>query len=132
MGRHGYSDECDDHLQLGRWRGQVASAIRGKRGQAFLQELVNVLDSMPSRRLIKDELRQDGEVCALGAVGVYRGVDLDGIDPDAYDTIADKFGIAHQLVQEIEYENDEGPWKETPEQRWIRVREWAVSQLRAQ
>ena len=34
MGRHGYTDDCDDDpLALGRWRAQVASSIRGKRGQ---------------------------------------------------------------------------------------------------
>lgn len=32
MGRHGYTDDCDDVLASGRWRGIVASAIRGKRG----------------------------------------------------------------------------------------------------
>lgn len=44
MSRHGYSDDChDDILSFGQWRGQVASAIRGKRGQAFLKELIAAL-----------------------------------------------------------------------------------------
>ena len=38
MSRSGYSDDLDN-WDLIRWRGQVSSAIRGKRGQGFLREL---------------------------------------------------------------------------------------------
>lgn len=132
MSRSGYSDDWDgewwDHI---RWRGQVASAIRGKRGQAFLRELVEALDAMPEKRLIANDLAHAGNVCAIGSVGLKRGVDMSELDPEDYDTIAGQFGIAHQLVQEIEYMNDEaGAWKETPEARWGRMRAWAVRQLR--
>lgn len=130
MGRHGYSDDCGDNLQLGRWRGQVASAIRGKRGQAFLRELVDALDAMPVKRLIKQELVQDGEFCTMGVIGAQRGLDLKSLDSHDFDGIADKFGIAHQLVQEIEWENDEGRYSETPEARWARMRTWAADQLK--
>lgn len=115
------------------WRGQVASATRGKRGQAFLAELLAALEAMPEKRLIENDLRKSGEVCTLGAIGAKRGVDLEALDPEDYDSIAEKFGIAHQLVQEIEYENDEGgPYlpEETPEARWIRMRDWVKSQLK--
>jgi hypothetical protein len=134
VGRHGYSDSCDDNWALLRWRGQVVSAIRGKRGQAFLRELIDALDAMPVKRLIPGALRKDGEVCAMGAIGAKRGVNLEALDPDDYEGIANTFGIAHQLVQEIEYENDaDWRWdKETPEERWARVREWAVNQLKTE
>jgi len=128
MSRSGYSDDWDgewwDHI---RWRGQVASAIRGKRGQAFLQELVVALDAMPERRLIKNNLEHAGNVCAIGSVGVKRGLDMTALDPEDFVTIAGRFGVAPQLVQEIEWENDEGDYTETPEQRWTRMRAWAVS-----
>ena len=68
MSRSGYSDECDG-WDLIRWRGAVASAIRGQRGQAFLREMLSALDAMPEKRLISEELERDGEVCAMGAVG---------------------------------------------------------------
>lgn len=134
MGRHGYSDNCDNNWNLIRWRGQVKSAIRGKRGQAFMRELINSLDAVPSKRLISGELLKDGEVCAIGAVGVKRGINLESIDVDDYDEIALTFGIAHQLVREIEYENDrDWKWdKETPEDRWKRVRAWAQDCLIAE
>lgn len=110
----------------------MASAIRGRRGQAFLRELIEALDAMPEKRLISGELRKDGEVCAMGSVGIKRGIKLEALNTHDYDGIADTFGIAHQLVQEIEWENDEGgPWTgETPEERWKRIREWAVAHLK--
>jgi hypothetical protein len=37
MSRSGYSDDLEN-WSLIRWRGAVASAIRGRRGQAFLRE----------------------------------------------------------------------------------------------
>ena len=142
MSRSGYSDDCEQ-WDLIRWRGQVASAIRGKRGQAFLRELLDALDAMPIKRLIANDLVIDapafvppemasGNVCAIGSVGVKRGVDMTNIDVDDYDRIAKEFGIAHQLVQEIEFMNDEGAWGETPEERWTRMRKWVVKNLRSE
>lgn len=52
MSRSGYADWCDDNWAMIRWRGAVASAVRGKRGQAFLRELATTLDAMPEKRLI--------------------------------------------------------------------------------
>lgn len=131
MSRSGYSDECDfEPLALGRWRAQVASAIRGKRGQSFLRELVEALDAMPEKRLIANDLEHAGNVCAIGSVGLRRGVDMSALDPHDYDTIAGTFGIAHQLVQEIEFMNDEGVYCLTPEERWKAMRAWAVAQIK--
>lgn len=129
MGRSNYSDDCDDHWAHIRWRGQLASAIRGKRGQAFLRELVSALEAMPEKRLIAKELRKDGEVCALGAVGAARGMALEELDPYDYEILASEFGIAQQLVREIEWENDEA-WGVTPEGRWQRMLEWAKAQIK--
>lgn len=127
MSRSGYTEDHDDNWALIKWRGQVASAIRGKRGQAFLKELIEALDTMPEKRLIAWELRKDGQVCALGALGVKRGVDLESLDPYDYDTLSATFGVAHQLVQEIEWINDEVG--RAPEHRWQTVRDWACKQL---
>ncbi len=132
MSRSGYSDDDDDPRAAAMWRGQVASTIRGKRGQAFLRELVDALDAMPAKRLIAKELRLDGQVCALGSVGARRGIDLETLDPEDYDTLASVFGVAHQLIQEIEYINDEASywgWA-TPERRWQYVRNWAQRNLK--
>jgi hypothetical protein len=140
MSRSGYSDDCDDNWQNIMWRGQVSSAIRGKRGQAFLRELLAALDAMPVKALIRNDLEIQPEafippnvatVCTLGAIGKARGLDMADLDPYDYDKIADTFGIAHQLVQEIEWLNDEiGPLKETPEHRWQRMRDWVAKRIK--
>jgi hypothetical protein len=133
MSRSGYSEDygIDDALALGRWRGIVASTIRGKRGQAFLKELVEALDALPEKRLIAHDLYKEGSVCAIGSVGMKRGVEMDGIDVEDPDQVARAFGIAAPLVQEIEYLNDEGGWHDdTPETRWQRMREWAAGQIK--
>lgn len=132
MSRSGYIDDLDQ-LELGRWRGRVASAIRGKRGQEFLRELLAALDALPNRRLITGTLETSGDVCAIGAVGKARGIDMSKFDPDDGETIAAKFGIASVLALEIVYMNDEafdGYWCKTPEKRFIKMSEWALKHLK--
>ncbi len=127
MSRSGYTDDCED---VALWRGQVASAIRGRRGQAFLRELVVALNAMPEKRLISQELQSGGEVCALGCLGRAKSISLENVDPEDHYKLAALFNIAHQLVQEVEWWNDEGAWDtETPEQRWQRMLKWAISNL---
>lgn len=132
MSRSGYSDDCDDQLQFGRWRGVVASAIRGKRGQAFLKEMLAALDALPEKKLIAHSLEVEGDVCALGAVARARRVDVSMLDPEDYETVAGTFGIATPLAQEIVFMNDEAFWRSTPEQRFQNVRDWVVSKIRDQ
>lgn len=146
MSRSGYVDDFDDdNLQFGRWRGVVASTIRSKRGQAFLKEMLAALDAMPVKRLVAEELAtpdlipcshwglyETESVCAIGAVGKARGVDMEAIDPDDYDGVAGKFGIAAPMAQEIVWINDEGgEYRETPESRYDRVRKWVSNQIRS-
>lgn len=134
MGRSGYQEDFDyeDPLAFARWRGQVASAIRGKRGQQFFRGLIEALDAMPQKRLIKDQLvSKDGEVCALGQLGRHQGKDMSKVDEWDWDGLGGMFNIAHQLAQETMYINDEeGYDTETPEHRWARVRRWAEHNLR--
>lgn len=134
MSRSGYSDDfgCDNQWDLIRWRGAVASAIRGKKGQAFLREMLAVLDGMESKRLIANELAEGNEVCAIGAVGKARGIDMTGLDPEDRETVAGVFGIAPAMAAEIVFENDQdlSYREETPEARYVRMRQWAVSHLK--
>lgn len=131
MSRSNYSD-CLDEWDLIRWRGQVASAIRGKRGQRLLVDLVAALDALPEKVLIAEELvNSDGDYCALGAVGARRGIDMSRLDPEESETVAEAFDIADPLAREITYINDEcSGYGETPQQRWQRVRDWAIKQIK--
>lgn len=133
MGRSGYSDDSDDMQALAMWRGRVASAMRGKRGQALLRDCLTALDEMPAKRLVRDELVHGNDVCLLGAGGRKRGItDLDKIDPEAHGTLADRFNVASCLIQEIEWVNDDdySPYGETPEERFKRVRKWLVENIK--
>lgn len=107
MSRSGYYDGGENNWSLIRWRGAVASAIRGCRGQAFLKEMLEAMESMPKRELIAGELVKEGQVCAIGSVMVKRGIDTSEIDVDDYESIAKTLGVSEALVREIEYVNDE-------------------------
>lgn len=132
MSRHGYHDDLEDNWASIRWRGCVASAMRGKRGQAFLRELLAALDAMPEKRLVSAELITDeGEVCAIGAVCKARGLDVADIDESDPYQVAAAVGLAPAMVREIAYENDDGAWHdETPERRWQRMRAWIASEIK--
>ena len=128
MSRSGYSDDVDGWALI-RWRGAVRSAIRGKRGQTFLREMLAALDALPEKRLIEEELAHAGEVCAIGAVGKAGNVPMETIHPEDYGAIATAFGISEAMAREIMFMNDEGHRRETPEERFTRMREWIVSQI---
>lgn len=131
MSRHGYGD-CDDasnwdHIK---WRGQVASAMRGKKGQAFLREMLKALDALPRPRLVAGVLQEgewgeeedtivpvkDGDVCAFGAVGRSRNIEMpahrdaeDAEDDDlSHEVVQRLFGTPEAMSCEIMYVNDEG------------------------
>jgi hypothetical protein len=138
MSRSGYHDDMDDNWSAICWRGAVASAIRGKRGQTFLKEMLAALDAMPEKKLVANELEltrthelgADISVCAIGAVGLARNLDMSGINPECTEHVADTFGIAEALAREIVFMNDEGSFRpETDEQRWSRMRAWVENQI---
>jgi hypothetical protein len=127
MSRAGYSDDyCDDPLAAGRWRGAILSAIRGERGQKFLRDLRDALDAMPVKRLISGALKEPtGEVCAIGSLGIRRGVDMspllkpDDCDQEDWDSdweceaderaeiLSSMFDVAPCLAREVMFQNDE-------------------------
>lgn len=145
MSRHGFveGDDWDESSQWAfiRTQGALKSAIRGKRGQLLLQELLTALDAMPEKKLVSDTFQApQGEVCALGAVAAHRGCDVSKIQSDLAEPleenddpeyvisyIAGKLNIARALAQEIMWVNDLGGV--TSEERWQRVRNWAKNSL---
>lgn len=143
MSRSGYVEDMDDQWRFIRYRGAVNSAIRGKRGQAFLKEMLKALDAMPVKRLIAHDLEaidrlsfshwgliEAESVCAIGSVGKVRGVDMRRLDPEDSNGVASAFGIADCLAREVVYMNDEGHYAmETPEQRFTRMRAWVIEQI---
>lgn len=132
MSRSGYNDYGDDdEWAFVRWRGAVTSAIRGARGQAFLKEMLAALDALPERKLIQGALEtSDGEVCAMGAVGKARNLDMSNIYAEDRVAVGDAFGIAPALAAEIAYMNDDWLYKGDPESRFAHVRKWVEEQIR--
>ena len=134
MSRSGYTDHDDFDLEgilrYGRWRGVVASSIRGKRGQALLKELAEAMDAMPKKELIAHVLESNGQYCTLGVVGAKRGLNLKEIDPEDSAFVASTFNIAEPLAREIVYMNDEYSSSDTPEERWTRMRKWVQDQIK--
>lgn len=143
MSRSGYSEDYDESYPNASslYRNSVDSALMGKRGQAFLRDLLAALDDLPEKRLVAFAFEADGEVCALGAVGRIKGIEMpkgDFSDDDGMSVskraLGRAFGIAPCKAAEIMFENDEGAsyWRaETPEQRFDRMRAWVVAQLKA-
>lgn len=82
-----------------------------------------------------------GEVCALGAWARARGIPDDKLMDDAFtgeyegsdlDTMGafgqSVLGLTYALAATVAEVNDER-WRETPEQRWGRVRSWVAGLL---
>lgn len=137
MSRSNYTEDYDERFPnaLEFYRRNVENAIYGKRGQAFVRELIEALDAMPEKRLFAEYLEYGGEVCAIGSVGRKRGLDMSGMDSHDAVAVAKVFGIAECMVREITYENDEtggSYWvtDEAPEKRWQRMRDWAERHLK--
>lgn len=134
MSRSGYVDDWDDNNSINLYRGTVTRALRGKRGQAFLLEMLLALDAMPVKELVAEAIVRDSEhVCAMGAVAVARRLDVSAIDMEDGGEVGAVFGIARAMACEIAYENDEcGRPKETPAERWTRMRAWVASEIRTE
>lgn len=134
MSRSGYSDDFDGWPSIC-YRGAVASAIRGARGQLLLRDTLAALDAMPVKELIADSLVEaDGSFCTLGVLGRQRGIQIEKLDAENPDMVAAAFKVAPALVREIVFHNDEvgesSCWNDTPETsaaRWTRMRAWVAS-----
>jgi hypothetical protein len=124
----------------GQAAGALRSAIRGRRGQQLLRDLIAGLDALPVPELAAGSLEdpETGCVCALGAVRLHRGADtvplwFDPADPDVdWRNLAKPFDIsetlAHAVISANEYvdsNNDEYSRRN----RWKSVRAWAVNHL---
>ena len=132
MSRAGYITDGDyDPWACFKWKGQVASAIRGKRGQRLLLDLYKALEALPVKELVPNQLETpEGSVCALGALGKAKGLDMMAFDPYNYDALSDIFDAASPLIREIEFENDAGgAYAESPAERYERMKQWIADHI---
>jgi hypothetical protein len=147
MSRTGWTD--GDDSDNANWHaimtaGAIKSAIRGKRGQAFLRDLAEALDAMPDKRLADGLLiAEDGCKCALGVLGERRGLDLLALQPEEVgmepldwdqEAIAKAFGVAESLTNQVQWINDgKCAWGVDADKdkklRWQAVRDWVARNL---
>ena len=143
MSRYCDSDDYDwEPWMEGQAAGAMRSAIRGRRGQQLLRDLITGLDALPVPELAAGALEdpETGCVCALGAVRLQRGAEavplsFDLTDPDIdWRDLAEPFDISETLANAVISENEYGS-KRNDEQsrrrRWQSVRSWAVGNLLA-
>lgn len=140
-------DGEDWPLVYGRWEAALKSTLNGRPGLAGLRKLEAALVALPSKRLIRSAIVQDGEVCALGALALQEFGEHGSADPLAdlsqnYGYLVDegpseteetsveigqRHGMSRTLAVHIAQTNDEG-FETDPTQRYERmlatVRQW--------
>jgi len=139
MSRSGYSEDLDN-WDLIRWRGAVESAMKGRRGQDLLRQLLHAMDELEDKRLAGSTLQaEDGTFCMLGLAAQAKDVEVsdlvpDNFDPDYYDdfpaeTLAKRLDIAPAMAKEVMFMNDE-IFVGTQESRFDMARNWLVKNIR--
>jgi hypothetical protein len=137
MSRSGYSDDWDEAFPNASYlyAANAERAVKGKNGQKFFRDCLSALDAMPVKRLITERLEENGEFCALGALGRAKGLDMTDIDPEDARRVSKVFKIPECIARDVVFENDENGWRyneqkgETPEQRWTRMRNWVEKHI---
>ena len=129
-------DCCDDDYDYSNpwpricYAGALASATRGKKGQAFFKELLAALDAMPVKKLITSELQCPDGSCALGVFGKSRGLDMSKFEPDDYYMISRRLKVNEKIIDNVAWMNDEMYGRQTPEERFVKMREWVMSKIK--
>jgi hypothetical protein len=127
---------CDEERfpgQFDLWQENCERSLRGKQGQEELRQLRAALLALPEKRLIHELLEDEaGGVCAIGAYGKYKGLDLSQFDVDSN---TDEVGIAGGMPalvawKVVEMNDLEFNRSITPEQRYERMLAWIESKLR--
>ena len=143
MSRYCDSDDYDwEPWMEGQAAGAMRSAIRGRRGQQLLRDLIAGLDALPVPELAAGALEdpETGCVCALGAVRRVRGAEtvplrFDPTDPDIdWRDLAKPFDISETLANAVVSQNEYGSERNDEQSRrirWQSVRAWAVGNLLA-
>jgi hypothetical protein len=133
--RIGYSEDEDFPGQFGLWQANCRRSLKGKAGQAVLRELEQALLALPEKRLISYELKnEEGEVCAVGALAKYRGVETTKADPEEMEEVGVELGMPRLVAWKVVCVNDieldgYGSHSITPEERYDKMLEWVRRQI---
>lgn len=132
MSRSGFY-EVDDWdrdliLAIGRVQARIASARRGKRGQAFLRKALAALDQMEDKRLAGGTFGVSGGcMCIMSSIATETGkaAAIEGYDKYCGEVVCQRlargFDVAHVLIQDLVWQNDEIAPSD-PVARWVFMR----------
>lgn len=131
--RINYTEEEDFDGQFELWRANCERSLRGKKGQAELRVLRDALLALPEKRLLLGTLEDEvGDVCAIGAYGKYKGVDLQNFDEESdSDEVGISAGMPRLVAWKVVEMNDMEFDHATPEERYERMLAWVESKLPA-
>jgi hypothetical protein len=148
--RISYSEDEDFPGQFELWQANCRRSIKGKDGQKVLRELEQALLALPEKRLIADELQNaEGEVCAIGALAKYRGINKTESDPEEMEDVGVELGMPRLVAWKVVCVNDveiDGHYVEaygpdrygrnlsvfvpvTPEERYATMLNWVQRQI---
>ena len=140
MSRSGFHDmdeyDQDTILAMGRARGQIVSAIRGKRGQKFLRTALTALDAMEDKRLAGGTfgVGDAGCMCLFTSIATETGR-ASAIPKRPNDDgkgtchqLADAFNVAPILVRDLVWDNDENAPRD-PAARWQYMRDQIAAMI---
>lgn len=145
-------NECNDLeslLAAGRWEAREKKVMNGRPALRSFRELEAALSALPRKRLIEGEACDGLDVCAVGALALYRRVqagehrgvviaDLTweyGLEERSTVSLGELQGLTNTLSWIIVERNDERYWNMTPEERYDGVLTWVrenIARLEAQ
>jgi hypothetical protein len=130
--RIGFSEDEDYPGQFNLWQGNCKRSLKGRKGQAILQELEVALLALPEKRLIADHLQDEaGGVCAVGALALYKNkLTPELIDgEDDMEDVGQDLGMPRLVAWKVVCLNDYDLDHVTPEVRYERVLAWVRGYL---
>lgn len=140
MSRSGFyeMDDWDQEsiLAMGRNAGRIASATRGRRGQAFLKTALKALDQMEDKRLAGNTfgVGDDGCMCLMTSIATETGhgsvlsVGRDSDDDEICADMAAEFDVSEVLVRDLVWDNDANAPRD-PAKRWQWMRDRIESKI---
>lgn len=115
------------------YHANTARSLQGKKGQASLRELEQALLALPEKRLVSGEFETpEGEVCAIGALKRFKGVEHVEHDPSTdMDLVGEELGMPRLVAWMVVARNDHSFEDLNDDERYRAMLGWVRHQLRS-
>lgn len=137
--RINYSEDEDYPGQFELWQANCRRSLLGAKGQAALRELEAALLALPSKRLIRNDLDDGADVCAIGALVRFKQITPQADAEFEMEDVGIECGMPRLVAWKVVELNDvelDYRWllgrsvEITPEDRYQRVLEWVQELIR--